>query len=744
MKRLYQLSALFLSLSLSASATYAGNSDTGESEAKLYSTGKKALATKDYQKATEVFKSLTDMNTGNPEYEFLAGLSYLGGPTEREKSISCFENAISKFKQDTIAETYYYLAKAYCLNGQYDKGLESLTTFKRFIIQGKKAGQIVAKDVKHLEECARFAKDEARNPHNEIEVMNMGNAVNGAEPEYAPILTPDKKYLLFTSRRATTTGEKKAFDEMYYEDIYLAERDGSSWKMASDASTGDYLFEDFNTNKQDAGVVYTQDGKRLYIYRNDKIYESIFEGGTWSQPDKMDKIDRKSKHIPSVTLTADGKKMFFVSRQKDGMGGRDLYMTEMQDDGSWGTPSSLGASINTDGDEDAPFVTGDGKTLYFSSNGHVGIGGYDIFKVEMEDDGSWTSPTNVGFPINSPADDLYFSIDEDAQVAYFSSSRFGGEGNMDLYEANLNPQPVDIQLAGVAFDPISKSPLDVVIKLEDAKTGEVIGEFTPDAETGAYNITAPSDASYKMTISENGGETYSAEFDVAKQTREYTSFQMLEIRDVNDDQGQTTAQELKVRTGLFDVEKRTKTFDNLATQSTLDDMQFLAAGDGNEEDLATYAAMFNNDNFDKSDPNYMEFSATKEFNTMIDASTAAGTFRQDFDYNEKEVDTGDDAFNSWIVSVAKVANSQDKVTIYIESSASFVPTRRFQSNKRLSKLRSDEAKEAVMKSLKDIGVDTSKISWEDKNLVQGPAYSGDFEAGMDKYQKFQYVVLQLK
>jgi tetratricopeptide (TPR) repeat protein len=745
MNCLQNILLILLTFGLSSATLMAAGGSNDEN--KLYSKGRKALIQRDFQSAATLFTSLTELDATNAEYQFLAGLSYYAGPIDREKSIPYLESSVKNFSTDTIAEAYYYLAKAYSLNGQFDEAIAAYEQFEGFIVAGNKDGTELQADVKRAKENAVFARNAVNDPSVDFEVKNMGAGVNTAYPDYAPVVTPDGERLLFTSRRDGTTGGKKAFHEFYNEDIYMASNDGESWTVGN-ANSSQYLFDNFNTSKQDAGVVYTQNGQRLYIYRSDKIYESIFEGSDWSQPEKMAKIDSEAKHVPSVTLTEDGKTMYFVNNRKDAQGGRDLYKTIMDGEGEWSEPTNLGAGINTSGDEDAPFISGDGKTLYFASNGHVGMGGYDLFKLELLDDGTWGDPVNMGYPLNSPADDIYYVESKDGETAYFASSRIGTTGAMDLYEVSLNLPAIDIQLAGIAFDPDARAPLAVTITFTDTESGEVVGTFQPAAKTGTYSITVPSEKIYEVQVAQDGGNTYTKTFEVPKQTRPYTSFQTLEIRDLNDEEGKTYAHELTVRTGLFDVKDLAEPVAGDLDQTPMtEQLDFLKDGNINVGENILFASYLS-EGADRSDPRFSEWTEKKDFESLVnlDPSTLGdrGIFKKEFTYNEKAISTGNASFIAWIDLIADIASANDgEVTLHIEASASRVPTRTFRSNKRLSKIRSDGAKAIVIGALAAKGVDVSKIKWEEKHLVQGPAYAGDFENFVN-YEAWQYVMVKAK
>lgn len=743
MKRSVAIIILLTCSWITAHASNGGGDDV-EREGKLYQQGKRALLDQDYSTAANRFSTLVGIDQSNIEYQFLAGMSYYKGPKDREKAVSYLENTVASFQTDTIAEAYYYLGLAYCYQSDYDKGIEALQTFKSFLKENK-SGSERLQEVEHLIACAKFGKSAEAASDQNIEIMNMGFAVNTEYPEYAGVLTPDKKYMIFTSRRTNTTGGKVAFDQYFYEDIYMTTKDGGDWVLVTDPSkSSSYLYPDFNTPGQDAGVVYTQNGQKLYVYRKDKVYQSLYENGAWTQPEKVGTIDKGSKHLPSVAVSQDGKTMYFASKSTNGMGGLDLFKSTMQDDGNWTAPESMGATINTPGDEDAPHLSADGKTLYFASNGHVGMGGLDLFKVELQDDGTWSKPINLGAPLNSPADDVYYVEDQEAGMAFISSNRMGTTGGMDLFEVALNPPAVPIELIGLAYDPVEQAPLDVVVRLINPETKEVVASANADPKTGAYELMVPSDANYILEVAPAGAEVYTQNFDVPKQTRSYKSFQLLSLGDENNAEGVTVAQELKVQTGFVDVAKKTENAD-LDVDGVMTRMPFLKNGSTSAQSSATYAAYFDAD-FEDNGEEFREWTDRREIELLVNVASLGdkARFDQNFSYNEKDINPKGAAFQEWIENVTKLTKSGTTITLYVESSASRVPTRTWKSNKRLSKLRAEDAKNLIIAELQKAGADLTKINWEEKHLVQGPKYKGDFKENRAEYEKYQYVILQIR
>ena len=708
-----------------------------DSEQKLYADGKKALQKENYEEAKEALGSLVKLNTDKAEYDFLAGLAWFRSGVNREMSIPHFEKSISKFKTDTIAEAYYYLGKAYALNGQPQKALDAFEDFKTFIISSNEAGSKMAAEVDYMIDCLKFGQSNTEVA--DVKITNI-ESLNTVYPEYAPVLTPDKQAMLFTSRRNSATGGKMAADNKFFEDIEVAVRNGDSWEASTDPAVAEkYLYKGYNTNEMDAGVVYTLDGKRLFVYKNDKIYESIFGGSSWSKPEEVSTIGKGAEHIPSVALTPDGKTMYFSSQRDESLGGRDLYRATLQEDGKWSTPINLGNTLNTSGDEDSPWLSEDGQTLYFSSNGLVGHGGYDIFRCEMSE-GDWGTPQNMGLPFNSPADDIYYVEEIAGEKGFFASSRIGSKGDMDLFAFNNSAAPIETIIAGIAYDPRTKTYLsDVNLELLDAETQEVVATATPNAGTGEYELTAPSDRSYILRVNSGGPAPYSNEFHVPKQTLPFHTSQVLEISELSDDDGQIVAQSMLLKTGFYDADKRVEA---MKADGTWDEDVEINLDNKTGPEGLTALQLFNQPDFNKDDERYLEIRDTLMLDLLMFNPNAI-TFKKYFGYNENNLTEADAKFKTWVDNLAVALQGEGQVAVSLEASASKVPTQTFQSNKKLATTRAEKAKAEIEKALKGRGLDVSRLHWNLISGVNGPSYQGDAEENRPTYEKFQYVNLSI-
>jgi outer membrane protein OmpA-like peptidoglycan-associated protein/tetratricopeptide (TPR) repeat protein len=271
----------------------------------------------------------------------------------------------------------------------------------------------------------------------EYSIKNLGKGVNSGHADYAPAINKDETVMIFTSRREGGTGIGNVDKDLeYFEDIYISELKDGEWQPAQNIGTN------INTEYHDASIGLSADGKTLFLYKDENggdIYISNQKkDGTWSQPEPISSNINSSYSENSVSISPDGQTLFFTSDRPGGKGGIDIYMSKLDNKGKWGKPTNMGAPINTNFDEDGPFIDYDGKTLYFSSRGHEGMGGYDIFVSEYDSAAKkWSEPVNIGYPINTPDEDIYFVKSGDRRFGYYASVKDGGIGEKDIYKVAI-------------------------------------------------------------------------------------------------------------------------------------------------------------------------------------------------------------------------------------------------------------------------------------------------------------------
>ena len=482
------------------------------------------FSVKDYRGASVLYKELSDTKPENAKLAFRLGECYLNLKM-KALAISTLERSY-KLKNNVDKEIHLLLGRAYHLNGDLDKALAEYEVYK------KSANEYDQKEntINKLIEQCNFAKDQIKKP-KDVTIHNLGEAINSPYPDYAPTLKGDESVLVFTSRRENTTGGYKDLSDFQYnEDIYIALKDPASdtWKKAQPISPL------INTEGHDASLNLSPNGKTLYVYKNTAfgknggdIYESqLSEDNSWLIPKPLPATVNTSYFESSASVTEDGSTLYFASERPGGLGHSDLYRSFKNANGEWGAAENLGSTINTEYDEISSFISGDGKTLFFSSTGHKGMGGYDIYKVVLEN-GKWSTPENLGYPINSTEDDLHFVKLKTKNHAYFSSIR-ENKSDRDLYEILFNEPVVKKDSVVAVKEEITKRVVvkgriadaenkGIVANLSfiDAVTGANVGTVSSN-DKGEFTAPLPLNNKYKVIVNSMGYEDLQDTVSVSK------------------------------------------------------------------------------------------------------------------------------------------------------------------------------------------------------------------------------------
>ncbi|MFD1873519.1 OmpA family protein [Hymenobacter bucti] len=441
---------------------------------------------------------------------------------------------------------HYLLARALHLNGQWEAAIKEYEQARPVSAEATSDDVAVTTDdlARCVRECHRGLQMQAHPVRVKLE--NAGPAVNSAMSDYAPLISADESVLLLTSRRAGSTGGQLDTEgDGMLEDIYQSDWTGSAWGPARN------LGAPVNTARHDATVGLSADGQHLLVYMEDNegdIYESDLVGNAWSKPRNLGARLNTRFHESAACYSPDGKYLYFVSDRPEGnRGGRDIYRLELDAR----TPAeNLGPVVNSPYDEEGVFMHPDGKTLYFSSKGHDSMGGYDIFKSTLSAQGQWSEPENLGWPINTPDDDVYFVLSASGQHGYYSSDQPGGLGGKDIYRVTfLGPEPASVAAAskakptgsaaaaksaspaakpaataaalahvtilkGSITDAASKKPLAATIEVIDNQKGEVVATYQSNAATGRYLLSLPSGRNYGIAVRQPGYLLYSHNVDL--------------------------------------------------------------------------------------------------------------------------------------------------------------------------------------------------------------------------------------
>jgi len=409
-------------------------------EQKLVVHNSRMLQENFFYYADIVATKLLEINPESCNYNYRKGFILLEMHTEFERAIKYLTKATSLIDKNfdmysanekaAPPDAYYHLGRAYHLNEEYDKAEEN---YKLFLEKTAKQSELIPEAELRIKQCA-IAKKLFASPSNII-VKNLGEKVNTKHGDYSSQVSLDGKSLHITSRRAWENGESNPFrDPMfnnYTEDIYLLKlNENRNW---SSPSKLDMSRPEIN----EASVSISLDERKIYLYKDSTGLGDIFiteysnEQFNNAVPINLNDVNSNAWET-HLMVSPDGKLLYFVSDRPGGKGKRDIYYMEKKGS-TWSAPKNL-VAINTENDEDSPFVGLDNNILYYSSNGDKSMGGFDVFMTVRDAEGNWSPPVNLGYPINSPGNDLFFTSTADGKQSYLSSLRKGGLGEMDVYE----------------------------------------------------------------------------------------------------------------------------------------------------------------------------------------------------------------------------------------------------------------------------------------------------------------------
>jgi len=475
-------------------------------EAKLY------FKNKNYPEAIRVYKRLIVKDPSNTEYRHYMGLCYLRSNIDKSKSVTHLEKAVQgRNVVDVNPEWFFDLGLAYQINYEFDDAIKMFNTIKGLVASNKRE-----KIINQINSCLS-AKELIKYPVN-VSFRNLGSKVNTPFPDYYPFITKNGKKLVFTSRRPSNIGGIQEFDGFYSSDVWISTKS----KGFDMAKNGGIMI---NTSMDEQVVGLSDNGDQLFVYVDHiKKYGDIYfsekkKGSATFQKIKKFGSNINSKSLEtSASLSSDGSTLFFASKKSGGHGGLDLYMSRKLPTGEWALSQNLGPQINTKYNEDFPTLSGDGKTLYFCSEGHTSMGGYDIFKsVWNAENNSWSPPKNLGYPVNTPDDNRVISFTENGKFAYVSEFRSGGIGDLDIYEIKFNDLSNNLAVFEMylnADDTAGSHVKEAFVEILN-KDNQKIGEYMPNPKTGKYLIILPP-GQYDITIDSPNYELLSKEFIVRK------------------------------------------------------------------------------------------------------------------------------------------------------------------------------------------------------------------------------------
>ncbi len=351
-----------------------------------------------------------------------------------------------------------------------------------------------------------------------FEPVNMGEAINSNLDEYFPAVTADDQTFLYTRNNRTEAVHMQ-------EDFMISTKSKGAWQKSQLIGYG------INTPGNEGAPTISADGQLLFFtVCADKvdgwgpgrkglgacdIFYTQKVGNGWSKTYNLGNAVNTEYRETQPSFAADGKHIYFVSNRPGGYGQHDIYVATLNDNGSWEHPVNLGDKVNTPGDEESVCISADGKTLYFGSNGHIGMGGYDIYVSRMDDNGKWGTARNLGYPINTYGDDHSLLVNAAGNLAYFASNRAGGFGGLDLYQFDLyeSARPGKITyVKGKVYDAKTKAPLGAHFELIDLESAKTMITSDANSGNGEFLVTLPVNKNYALNVSMPGYLFYSENF----------------------------------------------------------------------------------------------------------------------------------------------------------------------------------------------------------------------------------------
>jgi outer membrane protein OmpA-like peptidoglycan-associated protein/tetratricopeptide (TPR) repeat protein len=403
---------------------------------KLFSQG---LGT--YPDALELYLRTAKYNSDCAKLNYKIGVCYLA----TDKFYHATEFLERAYLKDNLVtdDIHFMLARAYHLNLDFDK---AIVNYKAYFdaFTAKELEKYNINVDKYIREC-RYGKELTNQPVRVI-INNLGQRVNSRYDDYNPVLHPNNDLLYFTSRRELDKKDKRIeADNKFFENVFVSEQAGDLWRKPN-------LVENKLDSKNNESVItISKDGSSIYLYNGQEnggdILVSELKKGNWKSPKSISgKLLSKGKET-TIAFSPDERELFIVSNQYGTVGGMDIFYSKLNEKGKWTEPANMGAAINTEYNEEGVYWHPTEDKVYFSSQGHNSMGGYDVFVMERNEEGQWSIPVNLGYPINTPNDDIFFKMDENNKQAYYSAVRDNGFGGKDLYKVIFLGEEKEMKLS---------------------------------------------------------------------------------------------------------------------------------------------------------------------------------------------------------------------------------------------------------------------------------------------------------
>ena len=454
----------------------------------------------DLRKAMEIDSLYLD------PYLLLADIYFDKG--EFDATIDLYSRALA-IDPDGPAKVYYLLGSAYLAKDDYEQAINYL---EEYLTKDELPEEMRTHTAGKLE-IARFRKNAKAHPVP-FRPYNLGPGINTEFDEYVNSITLDETRMVFTLTQPDTISRGHLM-----EGFVMAVKEDTTWVKAGRALPD--LYELGNIGAMSLSpdgrfLFFTSCGSSRGIGSCD-LFVCGKEGDSWTEPQNLGDVVNTANWESQPCFSADGQTLYFSSARRGGMGGSDIWFTRFRQGVGWSRPENAGPMINTPKEEMAPFIHPDGQTMYFSSKGRPGMGGFDLFITRKDKNGQWQEAENFGWPVNTAADEILIVVSTNGKAAYLSSTMEGGYGGYDIYRfalpAELAPQHVSY-LEGHVYDADTKEPLQAELQLLDLKTEDLVVRCESEKENGHYMAALPGGKNYALHISKPGYLFYSENVDL--------------------------------------------------------------------------------------------------------------------------------------------------------------------------------------------------------------------------------------
>ncbi len=508
MKRLVLSFIVILSVQLLNSQELSTGSNRAE---RFFHSGIRELGLLNYDEALRLFKQAISADGHFYEAYLMAGEVYFE-MNDYEEAAGYFEKAVS-INPDFFPMIYFNLGNAWLALGRYEEAMAAYEQLAQHPGVTERYRELGRQRVKNCE----FAIDAMMNPVP-FDPVSLGPAINTGDDEYWPTLTADEQVLIFT-RQIRLDPEGRRRPGNLREDFYVSYYAGDGWTEAT--GIGAPLSSELN----EGAPSITADGSMIFFTacnRDDglgscDIYFARRHGNSWGEPVNLGAPVNSASWEAQPSISPDGETLYFASNRSGGQGNMDIWYSVLDQDGNWGVPKNLGETINTIGNEMSPFIHVDNQTLYFSSDGHTGMGGYDLFVTRRDNYGMWSEPENLGYPLNTHYDEIGLIVNARGDKGYFSSDRMSGEVR-DIYHFDLHPdvRPNEVSyMKGTVYDAGNRKRLLAAFELIDLATSETVIRSYSDAITGQFLVPITTGKDYALNVSREGYLFYSDHFSLS-------------------------------------------------------------------------------------------------------------------------------------------------------------------------------------------------------------------------------------